>query len=143
MDKGLIVHTLIFNEKKEILIIKRSISNDTLPNYWDLPGGTLEDGENPVKGALREIEEEICVKIGDPSLFSFRNDIDKKKNKQFITLIFIAPYKGGAVKLNPDEHQDYKWLNPKDAEKYQLVDYLEDCIDLLKNKEHQLFKFYQ
>lgn len=41
MQKGIIVHTIIFNSKKEILLIKRSSTETTLPGYWDIPGGTL------------------------------------------------------------------------------------------------------
>lgn len=49
MQKSLIVHTAIENEEGSILILQRSKENDVLPEYWDIPGGTLEDGENPRK----------------------------------------------------------------------------------------------
>lgn len=142
MEKGLIIHTLIFNRKKEILILKRSASTDVLPNYWDLPGGTLMDSEDPIKGALREIKEETGIKVGGLNLFNFRNDIDKRKNKQFITLVFISKYKSGKIRINPREHEDYRWTSLMNIGKYRLVDYLENCVFLLKNKKHQLLKFY-
>mgnify|MGYP001578741647 FL=1 len=53
MNKGLIVHTVIFNDKNEVLITRRASVNDVLPEYWDIPGGTLEDGEDPQIGAVR------------------------------------------------------------------------------------------
>lgn len=52
MDRGLIIHTVIYNNDRKVLIIKRSKTNDVLPEYWDVPGGTLEDGEDPVAGAI-------------------------------------------------------------------------------------------
>lgn len=39
MQKGLIVHTVISNDKGEVLILQRSKQNDVLPEYWDIPGG--------------------------------------------------------------------------------------------------------
>lgn len=37
------------------MILQRSKKNDVLPEYWDVPGGTLEDGEDPEVGAIREV----------------------------------------------------------------------------------------
>ncbi|MEI8327911.1 MAG: NUDIX domain-containing protein [Candidatus Taylorbacteria bacterium] len=45
MQKGLIVHTLVVNGKGEVLILQRAKQEDVLPEYWDIPGGTLEDGD--------------------------------------------------------------------------------------------------
>ncbi len=141
MDKGLIVHTLIYNKAGEILIIKRSKNEEVLPNYWDLPGGTLEDGESPKEGALREIKEEIKLTLKKPELFYFHSNVDKKKNKQFITLLFIARYNKGTIKLNLNDHSEFKWINPKETMKtFKLVPYLENCLKFL-NKETCLENF--
>lgn len=141
MDKGLIVHTIIFNDQKQTLILKRSAAAKTLPNYWDIPGGTLEDGEDPALGVRRETKEETGLKIKNPSLFFYTSNVDESKNKQFVRMIFIVKYQSGKVKLNPREHQDYKWINLSESGRYQLVDYLYDCFRLLESKEHQLFNF--
>lgn len=141
MQKGLIVHTIIFNDQKQILILKRSASTKTLPNYWDIPGGTLEDGEDPALGVIRETKEEAGLKIKNPSLFFYTSNVDGSKNKQFVRMIFIAKYQGGAVKLNPREHQEYQWINLSESGQYQLVDYLYGCFNLLESRKHQLFNF--
>jgi 8-oxo-dGTP pyrophosphatase MutT (NUDIX family) len=52
MQKGLIVHTLIRNDEGEVLIIQRSKNDRTLPEFWDIPGGTLENGEDSAAGAI-------------------------------------------------------------------------------------------
>ncbi|MCK5044212.1 NUDIX hydrolase [Candidatus Parcubacteria bacterium] len=141
MDKGLIVHTIIFNKKKQILIIKRATNNDVLANYWDVPGGTLKNGEDPCSGAIRETKEESGLDINNPNLFFYTSNIDNEKNKQFVRLIFIAEYKDGEVKVNPKEHNDYRWIDISEVDQYQLVDYLYDCFAALKSKKHNLFKF--
>ncbi|MDN3508193.1 MAG: NUDIX hydrolase [Simkaniaceae bacterium] len=47
------VATIIFNEKGEVLLIKRK----DVP-VWVLPGGGIDAGETPEQAALRETEEE-------------------------------------------------------------------------------------
>ncbi|MEA3272598.1 MAG: NUDIX hydrolase [Patescibacteria group bacterium] len=141
MDKGLIVHTLIFNDKKQVLITKRAKINDVLPEYWDIPGGTLEEGEDPMVGAMRETKEESGIDIENPNLFFQFSNIDTGKNKQFITLVFLAEYSSGDIKLSPEEHEDYAWIDMVDSDKYKKVSYLQDCFDLLNSKSHNVLKF--
>lgn len=141
MKKGIIVHTIIFNSKKEILLIKRSAKEHVLPNYWDIPGGTLEDGEDPIDGAIREALEETGIRIDKPDLFFYTSNIDTQKNKQFIRMIFIAQILDTKIILNQDDHDNYKWINIDNPLQIKVVDYIDDCLKLLKSKEHGLFKF--
>jgi 8-oxo-dGTP pyrophosphatase MutT (NUDIX family) len=123
MQKGLIVHTLITNEKGEFLLLQRSKQNDVLPEYWDLPGGTLEDGEDPAAGAIREVKEETGIDISNPKLFFHTSNVDVAKNKQFVTLIFSAGCSSPKVVLNPIEHQEYAWILPSEIGQYKTVGY--------------------
>jgi len=50
---------IIANEKGEVLLVKRAIQPKK--GYWDLPGGFLENGEDPEVGVRREIKEELGV----------------------------------------------------------------------------------
>jgi 8-oxo-dGTP diphosphatase len=129
MDKGLIVHAVIYNAEHKVLIIKRAKVNDVLPEYWDIPGGTLEDGEDPAAGAIREAKEEIGLDIADLRLFFEYSNVDVTKNKQFVTLVFAAKYPGGEVMLNPEEHEEYAWIDPAEIGKYKTVEYLEECLE--------------
>ncbi len=143
MDKGLIVHALLFNEKKEALLIRRSLSEDVLPGVWDIPGGTLHDGEDPIEGAIRETSEEVGLNVKNISLFHYTSNVDQKKNKQFVRLIFIGACNNLDVVLNPEDHDKYQWVSiselPQDM---KLVDYLPDVFNVLKKKQHLLASYY-
>jgi 8-oxo-dGTP pyrophosphatase MutT (NUDIX family) len=128
MDKGLIIHTVICNAEGRVLIIKRAKINDVLPKYWDIPGGTLEDGEDPAAGAIRETREETGLDIANLRLFFEYSNVDAVKNKQFITLVFLAHHLGGEIALNPEEHEEYAWIAPEEVGKYKTVGYLKECL---------------
>ncbi|MDO8664691.1 MAG: NUDIX hydrolase [Candidatus Liptonbacteria bacterium] len=134
MKKGLIIHTVIYNDNGKVLIIKRSKKNEVLPEYWDIPGGTLEDGEDPATGAIREVKEETNLKIHNPSFYFEKSNIDKNKNRQFVTLVFFAKYLGDEIALNPDEHDEYKWIDISEVGNYKTVDYLVSCLNDLESK---------
>ena len=58
----LIAHDLIKIDGKYLIIrrtkIKRGKTN-SLPEYWDIPGGMVEEGEMPKDAAIRETKEEV------------------------------------------------------------------------------------
>lgn len=51
---------LVFNQNGEMLLQLRSKHDDKFPEHWDLAvGGGIEEGEEPEKAAIREMQEEI------------------------------------------------------------------------------------
>ncbi len=51
----------------QVLLTKRGIK--PYMGYWDIPGGFLQNGEQPEDGLRREIREELGVEIYNPKLF--------------------------------------------------------------------------
>jgi 8-oxo-dGTP diphosphatase len=49
------VKALIRNSEGKVLVVKEN--QDT----WSLPGGGLDHGEDPIKGVLRELQEELGI----------------------------------------------------------------------------------
>lgn len=59
-----VVHVLVFNEKGELLLQKRSMNKDVAPGKWDTSvGGHVPKGEDLVNAALREMEEELGISV--------------------------------------------------------------------------------
>ena len=124
MQKSIIIHTLIENEKGEILILQRSKEDTVLPGFWDISGGTLEDGEDPITGAIRETREEVGLDIFDPKIFYCESNVDVTKDKQYVTLIFSAKCEKPEVILSL-EHQKFAWIKPSEIGRYKTVRYLD------------------
>jgi len=140
MDKGIIIHSLIINDDK-LLILKR-IEDTYEGGLWDLPGGTLEDGEDLSDGVKREVFEETGLRIENPGLFYYSSNVDVKKNKQFITVIFITELnnKNTIVNIDTNEHSQSEWITPEDIIKYQTVGYLKPCVEYFINKKHPVLE---
>lgn len=131
MDKGLIVHALIVNAKGEVLLIKRSETEGVLPGLWDIPGGTLEDGEDPKEGVIREVKEETNLEVRNLRLFHYTSNVDREKNKQFVRLIFVGECASLDIRLNPEDHDEYRWVFPNNVPKdMNLIYFLPQTLEI-------------
>lgn len=85
----------IINPKKELLIQKRSVQKESYPGLWEVScSGHVEAGESSLKSAVRELEEELGVKINSEKLkFLFEDkEINITNNDTFINKEFKEVY---------------------------------------------------
>ena len=132
----LIVHGLMKINGKYILIkrtkIKRGKPN-TLPLYWDIPGGMVEDGETPTKALIRETKEEVNLDVKVLKILHEDSNYDIKKNTVFTRLVYLCEVLNqdlSDIVLQEDEHSEYKLIdNLSEMKNEKIVDYLYDTIE--------------
>ena len=114
MENKLIAHSLIMFKNKYLVIkrsdIKRGEKN-YYPSYWDIPGGSVEDGELPRQAAIREWQEAVGLVISLENIIHEDSNIDN--NKIFTRLVYSANLLQNEninIKLDPEEHVEYKWI---------------------------------
>lgn len=62
-------HIWIMNDKKELLLQKRSATKKSHPNCQDISGaGHIRTGESVIDGAIRELKEELGVEVEEKDL---------------------------------------------------------------------------
>ena len=98
-----------------VLFLKRC-SDDFMGGLVELPSGTVDDGEDIIDALKRETLEETGLNIGSIDSFIDTFDYVSGSGKKARQLNFAVSAREGAVKLNPDEHTQYYWLNPNTKE---------------------------
>ena len=62
-----VVHVLVFNNKGELLLQKRSMNKDVAPGRWDTSvGGHVNPGEELFDAVRREMNEELGITACEP-----------------------------------------------------------------------------
>ncbi|MDD3554051.1 MAG: NUDIX domain-containing protein [Deltaproteobacteria bacterium] len=108
-------------------------------SYWDFPKGMVEQGEEPIKAAMREVREETGI-----TDLQFRWGYDYRDtppyNKGKIARYYLAETHTKEVQLliNPAigraEHEEYRWLSYDEAIKLlaprvrHVIDWAKDLL---------------
>ena len=131
----LISHALIKIDDKYLIIrrtkIKRGKPN-SLPEYWDIPGGMVEEGEMPKDAAIRETKEDVNLDITIGPILHEDSNYDKEKGTVFTRIVYQAELLEGQdesdIVLQKDEHSEYMLVSDISSID-KIVDYLEDTIN--------------
>ena len=87
IDSDNVVKVVLYNDKNEVLFLKRTDYVDAYKGEWDLPGGHAHIGEDIVKALRREVREETKL--------SFKKPIKIKKIGNIT--FYKAKYDGGDI----------------------------------------------
>lgn len=128
------VHGLIKNKGK-ILLTHRSKLNDWKPGEWDIAGGTVEFGELDPKASLaREILEETGLVVKINNIIHLYSSLSGSLRHQF-QFVYDCDYVGGEVKLDPNEHDEYKWVKIIEMKDLPLIAFLKSLyIEVLTKR---------
>jgi 8-oxo-dGTP diphosphatase len=103
-------------DNNNLLIIKRSSNDNFNPNIWEIPGGRINIGENPLLGLKREVKEETGINIEIIKILNTENFTNNKKEKIFMKTYLCKPLINNNNKninniILSKEHSEYKWIS--------------------------------
>lgn len=110
MSKIFVSFHAIIEKYGKILVLKRSSKDPFNADYWDLPGGVMNFGEEVTQALKREVKEECGLDVDILSPMDVSTRIGE--GEQYVAATFICEYKSGTVKLSKD-HSEFKWIDPK------------------------------
>jgi isopentenyldiphosphate isomerase len=88
-----IVHVLIFNDKEEMALQKRSKNVSWCPRHWSTPvGGHVQSGETFEQAAKREYQEELG--ISSEIRFAFKDTYNDNRGLKKFLVTFKTTYNG-------------------------------------------------
>lgn len=100
---------IIIKNKKVLLVYEKN------RNFWGFPKGHMEEGENEIQTALREVKEEVGleVEIDEEKRYTLnyiiRDEIDKT------TVLYIATPKSEEIIMQESEIENTKWCDFDEA----------------------------
>lgn len=110
------VHVLVFDSAGRIFLQKRSMLKDLSPGLWDSScSGHLDAGEDYDAAAVRELGEEIGVRLNDGESLTrwFRIDACEPTGWEFVWVYRFRH--DGPLTLDPTEIQFGEWVSPADV----------------------------
>ena len=111
----------------KVLVVKRA-EHDTLPGMWELPGGSVDEGETIIDGAVRELFEETGLRVKD-FLAEFEGmDYVSSKNINVRQINYLVDVYESEIKLDPEEHSDYRFIDLTDLDTLECTDNQRRCI---------------
>lgn len=117
--------------KGKVLILQEAgdYKDGTNTGRYDVVGGRLNPGERFDESLLREIKEEthLKVKIGRPFYMGEWRPIVRGEQWQIVATFFECIAKNNKLSLSKD-HSNYLWIDPKDFQKYRLIDNLKPAF---------------
>src|SRR5229473_3785146 len=85
-----------------LLLTLRAAGLRSHRGQWALPGGRCDEGETPVMAALRELHEELGLKLAAGDVLGLLDDYPTRSG-YLITPVVVWAKAGGAISPNPEE----------------------------------------
>ena len=115
-----VVGAVIKNLNK-ILVLGRK-DDDFFGGIDELPSGEVETGESLIDALKREILEETGLIINDTPVYIGYFDYLSKSGKSTRQFNFVVSVNNNFVRINPEEHKCYKWIDFSQLEETKLTD---------------------
>ena len=85
----LVVAAALIEADGRVLLQQRA-PHRSMPGLWEFPGGKIEQGETPEQALVREIEEELGVRISAETLTPLTFASDALGDRRLVLLLYGA-----------------------------------------------------
>ena len=112
----------------KILISNRK-NRKQFSNYWEFPGGKIENNETPDACLIRELKEEINVDVSKSCIAPIGFSTSSYSKFDITLLLYICrKWIGTPIPL---EGNDIKWIAPKDLKLHKMPEANSSLIPIL------------
>lgn len=142
----------ILNDKKEVLIQKRSANKKQAPNKWGLCSGHIDPNETELQTAVREVFEETRIKLEEKDLEFIDIYVNNDEGNKHFKYIYFARtnMKIEDMIMQEEEVSELKYITIPELKKivteknpnytFSNKSYMEKILKLLEEKESTICK---
>jgi 8-oxo-dGTP pyrophosphatase MutT (NUDIX family) len=106
-----------------LLLTLRAASLRAHRGQWALPGGRCDEGETPVEAALRELHEELGLKLGPDDVLGLLDDYPTRSG-YLITPVVVWAENSAGLSPNPQEVASVHRIALQEIERAEAFDFI-------------------
>ena len=111
------------------ILISNRKNRKQFSNYWEFPGGKIENNETPDACLIRELKEEINVDVSKSCIAPIGFSTSSYSEFDITLLLYICrKWIGTPIPL---EGNDIKWIAPKDLKLHKMPEANSSLIPIL------------
>src|SRR5262245_58925531 len=115
--KIVVVACVLLSPDGSILLAKRP-EGRTLAGLWEFPGGKVEPGEEPEAALLRELEEELGVRLRPENLVPLTSIDYPYPDFDLVMPLYLCEAWDGEITARED--QELVWTRPDQLDRYAM-----------------------
>jgi len=113
----LVAAAALVDRDGRVLIAKRPIGK-SMAGLWEFPGGKVESGETPEECLIRELDEELGIKVTGPCLAPFVFTSYGYESFHLLMPLYLVRRWEGFVAAR--EHEAIAWVKPERLSDYPM-----------------------
>lgn len=123
VGKVIVVAEVYIVHDGKVLLQQRSLKSKRFPGYWAGPGGHVDEGEDALTAAIREVKEETAVTIRDKDITLKVVAIHHHVDLEIVLLcfIFLASIPSDQEIVSALEEGYSEWVPLKDINKLDKI----------------------
>jgi 8-oxo-dGTP diphosphatase len=99
------------------MLLVRRAACDSLPGVFELPSGSVEEGERLLTALRREVREETSLRVLSVTCFLGAFDYRSSHGQSARQFTFRVEVGAGEPRLDPREHDHLTWVMPAELER--------------------------
>ena len=114
---------VVFNKDDDILLVRPDNEGP-----WSIPGGRVQDGEDPDAALERELREEtaLAVRVGQP-VHTMTDVWFTSEGEPMFTVVYDCETDQTEITLN-HEHEECEWVSPVEARDRMPIESLKIAV---------------
>lgn len=110
------------------VLLGRRTSTVRFANMWDAFGGHLEEGETPAHTLVRELYEELGIRVTAAKFLHEYEDRDPTSKETYHHHLYLVTGWQGEPRIANPEHSEIRWCAAAEVAKLKVQPHLKKTI---------------